>query len=103
MQANGFDVQLVDTDDLTAVHNRLGVPEALQGCHVGELVGYVISGHVPAEDIRRLLSERPVARGLAVPGMPAGSPGMETGSESEPYQVFLFRADGSTSIFASYS
>jgi hypothetical protein len=70
---------------------RLGVPQALAACHTGEVAGYVIEGHVPAVAIKRLLSEKPQAKGLAVPGMPIGSPGMEVhGIEPETYEVVLF-------------
>ena len=97
----GLPVTLSDVDDMAPVHARLGVPEALQGCHAGEFGGYVIEGHVPPKDILRLLTDKPAARGLSVAGMPQGSPGMETGAK-DPYQVLLFRRDGTTSVFASY-
>lgn len=90
----GFVVKIEETSDLEAVRTRLGVPPALASCHTAEVNGYLIEGHVPAEAVRRLLTERPVARGLAVPGMPAGSPGMEGGGEPQPYTVVLFGAGG---------
>lgn len=102
MAAAGMPVTLEDSEDLAAVSEKLGIPEALQGCHTGEIQGYVISGHVPPEDIKRLLDEKPVARGLVVPGMPVGSPGMEMGDQTERYDVLLLRADGSTSVFATH-
>jgi len=102
MRDAGMAVSLQDVDDLAAMGQMLGVPDDLLGCHVGQIDGYVISGHVPPEDIKRLLAERPAAHGLAVPGMPAGSPGMETGGDTEPYQVLLLQADGSTTVFATY-
>ena len=80
---------------------RRGIPDALGGCHTAVVEGYAIEGHVPAREIRRLLSERPKAKGLAVPGMPAGSPGMAS-SRPEPYDVLLVKPDGTTSIFQSY-
>lgn len=79
-----------------------GVPQRMMSCHTATVDGYVIEGHVPAADIRRLLKERPDATGLAVPEMPLGSPGMDQGSRREAYDVFLIRKDGSTEIYASY-
>jgi hypothetical protein len=89
----GFVVQVEETADLDAVRNRLGIPSDLAACHTAEVAGYLIEGHVSAAAVRRLLSERPIAKGLAVPGMPIGSPGME-GGKPEPYTVVLFGADG---------
>lgn len=87
----GFPVQVVDEPDMDSVKQRLGVPADLTSCHTAEVDGYVVEGHVPAAAIRRLLSERPTAIGLAAPGMPVGSPGMDfPGVELEPYDVFLF-------------
>ena len=80
-----------------------GVPQGMTSCHTALVDGYVIEGHVPAEDIQRLLIERPDAVGLAVPEMPLGSPGMDQGRRSEAYDVFLIRKDGSTDVFASHS
>ena len=79
-----------------------GVPQRMVSCHTALVDGYVIEGHVPASDIRRLLAERPDAVGLAVPEMPLGSPGMDQGRWREAYDVFLIRNDGSTEVFASY-
>lgn len=79
-----------------------GVPQRMVSCHTGLIEGYVIEGHVPADDIRRLLSERPDAVGLAVPGMPLGSPGMDQSRWREAYDVFLINNDGSTEVFSSY-
>ena len=79
-----------------------GVPQRMVSCHTGLIDGYVIEGHVPADDIRRLLRERPDAVGLAVPGMPLGSPGMDQSRWREAYDVFLINEDGSTEVFASY-
>jgi len=80
-----------------------GIPQEMVSCHTGRVDGYMIEGHVPVADIRRLLEERPDAIGLAVPGMPYGSPGMGPESEREAYDVFLIRGDGSTEIFTSYA
>jgi hypothetical protein len=90
----GFAVTVEETADLEAVRKRLGVPADLAACHTAEIDGYVIEGHVPALAVRRLLQERPKAIGLAVPGMPAGSPGME-GGLAQAYDVVLFEVDGS--------
>lgn len=79
-----------------------GVPQRMVSCHTGLIEGYVIEGHVPAADIRRLLSERPDAVGLVVPGMPLGSPGMDQSRWREAYDVFLINNDGSTKVFSSY-
>jgi hypothetical protein len=100
MAAAGLPVTLEDTDDLSAVSAKFGVPSELQGCHVGQIGGYVVSGHVPPEDIQRLLSERPQALGLTVPGMPIGSPGMEMDGQTERYEVLLMVAEGGTKVFA---
>ena len=102
MAEAGLAVAMADRDDLTAYSASLGIPAGLEGCHVGEIDGYVISGHVPPEDIRRLLAEKPAARGLLVPGMPMGSPGMEMGDHKDRYDVLLLAADGTTSVFASH-
>lgn len=80
----------------------LGIPAAVFSCHVGVAEGYAFEGHVPAADILRLLQERPDAIGLAVPGMPYGSPGMGPEEDREAYDVLLIRRDGSTEVFASY-
>lgn len=94
MRAAGFTVNDRLIDDLTPLKAQLGVPLDLQSCHTGVVEGYAIEGHVPAEDVLRLLRERPSAIGLAVPGMPLGSPGMEVGGQAEPYEVILFSASG---------
>ena len=89
-------------NDLAPVKRRLGVPLALQSCHTAVVEGYVIEGHVPADLIDRLLRERPSVVGLAVPGMPVGSPGMETpGQAAERYQVLAFDQKGRTTVFAT--
>jgi len=74
----------------------------LQSCHTAKVGGYVVEGHVPAADVKRLLAEKPDAIGLTVPGMPLGSPGMEAGDRREPYEVLLVRRDGSTAVFARH-
>lgn len=93
LRAAGFAVRVEETADLASVRKRLGVPEDLAACHTAELAGYLVEGHVPAPALRKLLEQRPEAAGLAVPGMPAGSPGME-GGRPEKYDVVLFGAAG---------
>jgi len=95
LRAAGFTAEVNDTPRVNAVKARLGVPAELASCHTGEIGRYVIEGHVPASAIVRLLSEQPEAKGLAVPGMPTGSPGMEVeGSAPDTYEVILFGAFG---------
>ena len=89
----GFAVRVEETTDLQPVRRRLGVPADLAACHTAEVDGYVLEGHVPAAAVRRLLEQRPTAIGLAVPGMPAGSPGMDGGTPQR-YDVVLFGANG---------
>lgn len=101
VRANGFTVTVQQDQLMGAVKARFGVPAAAMSCHTALIDGYVIEGHVPVEDIRRLLAERPDARGLAAPGMPIGSPGMEVGPP-ERYDVLLILRDGSTRVFASH-
>lgn len=96
LEANGFVTSVRDTTAMQAVKARLGVPENLAACHTAEIGGYVIEGHVPADAIHRLLAEKPKAAGLAVPGMPIGSPGME-GPDPQVYDVILFGPDGQRS------
>jgi hypothetical protein len=100
LMANGFDVTVTDAPSMKAIKARLGVPAELSSCHTGEIAGYVIEGHVPAVAIKRLLAEKPAGRGLAVPGMPIGSPGME-GAEPEIYEVMLF-GDGEARSFGRF-
>lgn len=103
LKAEGFQVDVRDTDDMNPIKVRLGVPVGKASCHTAEIGGYVIEGHIPAEDIKRLLAERPAARGLVLPGMPAGSPGMEMpDGYVQPYTVELVRNDGSSAPFAEH-
>ena len=103
LRAHGFTVKHTDLDDLTATKAKHGVPPALQSCHTALVGGYVIEGHVPAADVQKLLKERPKVAGIAVPGMPIGSPGMEVPSgQVQPYSVFAFQRDGSTTVFAKH-
>jgi hypothetical protein len=93
LQKAGFATKVIETRDLDAVKTRLKVPDDLAACHTAEVAGYVIEGHVPASALKRLLAEKPDATGLAVPGMPVGSPGMEGGTP-ERYDVMLFGPNG---------
>ena len=100
LRGAGFTVSVRDTGDLPAIKRRLGVPGELASCHTAEVGEYVIEGHVPADAVKRLLTEKPAAIGLSVPGMPIGSPGMEGGTP-ETYEVVLFGKQG-RSVFARY-
>jgi hypothetical protein len=100
LKHHGFVSRVTDTSDMSAVKMRLGVPDALASCHTAQLGNYVIEGHVPAHAVKRLLDEKPDALGLAVPGMPIGSPGMEGGAP-ETYDVILF-GQGGQSTFGRY-
>ena len=105
LQAAGFQVTGIDKGN-TAARAAFGMPLKLGSCHTARVQGYVIEGHVPASDIKRLLADKPNALGLAVPGMPIGSPGMdgpEYGNRRDAYQVLLVKKDGSTQVFNSYS
>ena len=104
MEQNGFPVVAKDFDSPEAQQAVSQVPAALQSCHTAIVDGYIIEGHVPVKEINRLLAERPAGVvGLAVPGMPIGSPGMETpGQPAQPYDVLAFDQAGRTEVFASY-
>jgi hypothetical protein len=102
MTAAGFRVSMTDDADLAARREKVGVPPDLAGCHLAIVGGYIIEGHVPPKEVVRLLSEKPDARGLSVPGMPVGSPGMEADGAADKYDVLLFTAKGERKVFASY-
>lgn len=102
MKQAGFDVDVTLVDDTTAARGRLGMPSKFGSCHTATVGGYVVEGHVPAADVKRLLATRPAAVGLSVPGMVPGSPGMEVGSRHDPYQVLLVDKNGNRTVFASY-
>ena len=102
LKANGFTVRSHDTDNVAEHKARLGVPTGYGSCHTAEIGGYLVEGHVPAREIRRLLKENPRARGLVVPAMPAGSPGMEAAGRKDPYQVLLVNRDESVRTYARY-
>jgi hypothetical protein len=105
LEANGFDVAVNNAapSTLEQIKHQAGITKKLASCHTAKIDGYVIEGHVPASDIKRLVAEHPDAIGLTVPGMPIGSPGMEQpGGEAEPYDVLLVKKDGTTSVFAHH-
>ncbi len=104
LEANGFQVKAIDKGN-SAIRKELGMPTKYGSCHTAKVDGYVIEGHVPAKEIRRLLKERPAALGLSVPEMPIGTPGMdgpEYGGQVDPYNVLLVRRDGSSSVYQTY-
>ncbi len=102
LKANGFVTRVVNVDNPSDYRERGGIPNELGSCHTGMVQGYAIEGHVPASDIKRLLATKPKARGLAVPGMPLGSPGME-GPRKDPFDVLLVDAKGRSSVFKHYN
>ena len=103
LRSEGFRVETINTEQLAPVKERLGVPPKMTSCHTAQVAGYFIEGHVPIADITRLLKERPPAKGLTVPGMPMGSPGMESASGAiQPYDVLLVADDGRTSVYAHH-
>ena len=103
LKENGFQVTVHDVESTDEYSSRYGVPEAARSCHIAFVDGYAVEGHVPAADIKRLLKERPKAKGLAVPGMPLGSPGMEVpGAPPGRYSVMLIGEDGKTSVYQQY-
>jgi hypothetical protein len=102
LEENGFTVNVMEMPDVTPMKGRLGVPPELRSCHTGVVEGYVLEGHVPADLIQRMLEEKPEIAGLAVPGMPIGSPGMEVeGQPNDAYDIVAFTKDGQRSVFAS--
>ena len=101
LQENGFEVEAIDQNDMNSVKQAAGIPRKLASCHTARIDGYIIEGHVPAADIKRLLQERPEVAGLTVPGMPMGSPGME-GHRQDKYDVLTFTESGKTGIFSRY-
>jgi len=102
LQSAGFDVRVTEVDDTAAARKRLGMPAAFGSCHTATVGGYVLEGHVPAAEVKRLLGAKPKAIGLAVPGMPVGSPGMEVGGRRDPFDVLLVERDGRSTVYARY-
>ena len=104
MSSSGFrtKVNFVNDETLRSIKTQLGIPAELSSCHTATINKYVIEGHVPARDIKRLLVEKPKARGLSVPGMPIGSPGMEMGNKKEPFDTLLILYSGATEVFSRH-
>ncbi len=104
MKASGFDVQAMDVSsaDVRAVSKAAGLPEDGASCHTAKIGNYVVEGHVPASDIKRLLKEKPAIAGIAAPGMPMGSPGMEQGGAKEAYDVLAFTKDGKMTVYSKH-
>ena len=103
LRSHGFTARAIDTDKMDQIKTSRGVPRQARSCHTAIVGGYVVEGHVPAADIQRLLKERPAILGIAVPGMPIGSPGMEVpGMKAQPFDVIAFSKDGSIRVFASH-
>ncbi len=101
MENAGFKVKTENVANLDMVKKLAGIPKNLQSCHTSTVGGYKVEGHVPAADVKRLLKLRSKVEGIAVPGMPSGSPGMENG-QHDPYHVLSFTSDGKTQVFSSY-
>lgn len=102
LRASGFTVRVTDLDNVDPIASKLGVPAELRSCHTAEAAGYFIEGHVPAADIRKLLNERPAAAGIAVPGMPIGSLGMEQGNAKDAFATMLVDRRGASRLFVSH-
>lgn len=103
MRENGFKVREVISNDMNLVKRQAGVPAHLASCHTAKVGNYLIEGHVPASDVKRLLNEQTAVRGLAAPGMPLGSPGMEGPYPAETYQVISFERSGRQAVFAEHN
>ena len=101
LQKNGFATKVHRVEDNSAVRRALGIPERMGSCHTAKVGGYAIEGHVPASDIHKLLREKPQAKGLAAPGMPQGSPGMDI-PNSPPYETYLVRNDGGATLYGRH-
>lgn len=103
MRKNGFNVRATDVNDLTEIKKSRGVPDQVQSCHTAVVNGYVVEGHVPAADVQRMLKEKPAIAGIAVGGMPMGSPGMDfPGTQAQPYDVVSFTKSGAARVFAKH-
>lgn len=102
LERNGFTVKARNVANPSDYREKFGLPQALGSCHTGMVAGYALEGHIPADDIKRLLAEKPKVKGLAVPSMPLGSPGME-GPRKDPFDVLLVHADGRYSVYRHYN
>ncbi len=101
-EKHGFKVEDIKTEEMAALKQKYNIPPQLAACHTTIIDGYVIEGHIPADDIKRFLTEKPELVGLAVPGMPLGTPGMEAGDLKQPFQVFAFNDRGEVKVFKEY-
>lgn len=99
LRSNGYEVKVIPTHDLSLIKQRQGIPSELQGCHTTLIAGYAVEGHVPVASMERLLTDRPVIDGIAIPGMPAGSPGMG-GSKAEPFTIYELPKNGRSSVYS---
>lgn len=102
LRNDGFNVTQIDTQNMKSIKKNQGISGRLASCHTAIVEGYVVEGHVPVKEIRRMLKEKPMIKGLTVPGMPIGSPGMEQGSRKDPYDVLAIQPNGSTTIYERY-
>jgi len=102
MRTAGFTVKVTEVNDTTAARKRLGLPDRYGSCHTATVGGYVLEGHVPAAEVKRLLASKPKAIGLAVPGMPPSAPGMDVPGRKDPYEVLLVDTSGQSTVFANY-
>ncbi len=102
LKKNNFNVKDIVTDDIQSIKNKYGVPDAMASCHTAIVDGYVIEGHVPANDIMKLLKTKPKIVGIAVPGMPSGTPGMEMSGRKDSYKVMSFDKENHYEVFNSY-
>jgi hypothetical protein len=102
MKKHGFQITDIKTDDMAAIKQQHNIPENLASCHTAIIDGYVLEGHIPADDIKRFLTKKPNLVGLTVPGMPIGTPGMESGKIKQPFAVLAFNNQGETKVFNSY-
>jgi hypothetical protein len=102
LKAAGFPVKVHEVDSPATVRSRVGIPDDQGSCHTATVAGYALEGHVPADEVKRLLATKPAAIGLTVPGMPVGAPGMEVGERRDPYEVLLIDKRGKASVYARY-
>ena len=103
MQVNGFEVKMHNVDDVSVYKKKFGVPSDKTSCHTAKVGKYFVEGHVPAKDVKKLLSSKSTAKGLTVPDMPVGSPGMEQGNTKDPYDVLAIDDQGKAKVFSSYN
>ncbi len=102
LKANGFNVKAVDVEDVNIYKQKAGIAPKLASCHTAFVNGYIVEGHVPASEIKQMLAEKPAIKGISVPAMPVGTPGMEMGGRKDPYDVVSFDKDGKVKVYKSY-